>query len=180
MIEVSLTHQIIERLKTHSSGERIGYLSSDVLSERKNVEYYDKLFDIKALCVGEHKVLKIDTYGFEILKKKLTVLLAVDKLGSLQKEEESSVELSENEKVNEEFKQLRRQIALEQNVPAYIVFGDKTLLQMAQKLPQTNEEMLDISGVGEQKLEKYGDIFLELCKKLKPSQKFSPKKDSFH
>lgn len=46
MVEVSLTSQLIDTLKEYSDGERVGYLSADVLTERKNAEYYKKLFDI--------------------------------------------------------------------------------------------------------------------------------------
>jgi len=46
MVEVSLTTQIIEILKEYARGDRVGYLSADILTERKNLEYYDKLFDL--------------------------------------------------------------------------------------------------------------------------------------
>jgi ATP-dependent DNA helicase RecQ len=51
-------------------------------------------------------------------------------------------------------------------VPAYIVFGDRTLALMAASLPVTNEAMLQISGVGEVKFERYGEAFLKLLKEL--------------
>ena len=135
----------------------------------------DRLFDLEALFLGEYKVLKIANRGSEILKKKITVLLDNDKLGILQKEEQDQTEQSYEEKVYEEFKLLRREIADEQNVPAYVVFGDKTLLQLSQKLPQSNEEFLDIHGIGEQKLEKYGEVFLQLCGKLQSQKAQQPK-----
>jgi len=47
MVEVSLTLELIEKLKTYTSGDRVGYLTADVLTERKNAEYYEKLFDLK-------------------------------------------------------------------------------------------------------------------------------------
>ena len=49
----------------------------------------------------------------------------------------------------------RREIAQEENVPPYIVFTDRTLLDMCLKAPQTKEEMLKVSGVGENKFGKY-------------------------
>ncbi len=136
----------------------------------------DKLFDIKAIFIGEHKVLKIDSYGSEILKNKLEVLIDEDKLGILQKEEKFEQELSVDEKIYEEFRTLRTEISNEQNVPAYVIFSDKTLLQLSQKLPLTNEEMLEIHGIGEQKIEKYGEVFIELCKSFKQQQIKQPKK----
>lgn len=54
---------------------------------------------------------------------------------------------------------LRRRIADEQNVPAYVVFPDSTLTDMAMKKPVTDDAMRDVSGVGGVKLAKYGKIF---------------------
>lgn len=62
-------------------------------------------------------------------------------------------------------KELRIQIAREEQVPAYIVFNDKTLVQMALRQPSTKAQMLEIPGVGTRKLEKYGERFLEVLKR---------------
>jgi len=56
---------------------------------------------------------------------------------------------------------LRKELADRQNKPAYIVFSDKVLLEMAARRPQTPEELLEVSGVGPAKLERYGQAFLE-------------------
>jgi len=61
----------------------------------------------------------------------------------------------------EKLRVLRYQIAKEQGVPAYVVFGDASLKDMEAKQPLTKSEFEDISGVGEAKLEKYADIFLK-------------------
>jgi ATP-dependent DNA helicase RecQ len=55
---------------------------------------------------------------------------------------------------------LRKQLADEQNVPAYVVFSDATLAEMAARRPGTSAELLDVNGVGQTKLERYGDAFL--------------------
>jgi ATP-dependent DNA helicase RecQ len=55
----------------------------------------------------------------------------------------------------------RRALAEVQNVPAYVVFPDKTLIEMAEKKPATLDQMAGISGVGARKLESYGQVFLE-------------------
>jgi ATP-dependent DNA helicase RecQ len=57
-------------------------------------------------------------------------------------------------------KQERRRIADEHGVPAYVVFTDATLLQMATRRPKSEAEMLQVSGVGLRKLERYGERFL--------------------
>ena len=63
-----------------------------------------------------------------------------------------------------ELKALRRELADENNVPAYIIFSDATLIDMCKKLPLTAEELLEVSGVGKVKLELYGDRFLQMLK----------------
>jgi ATP-dependent DNA helicase RecQ len=63
-----------------------------------------------------------------------------------------------------ELKALRRVIADEKNVPAYIVFSDATLVDMCKKLPTTLSEMLEVSGVGSVKLNMYGERFLQVLK----------------
>ena len=61
----------------------------------------------------------------------------------------------------EELRGLRLEIAREESLPPYIIFNDKTLIDMCVKLPKTAEELLTVSGVGENKLAKYGDRFLK-------------------
>jgi superfamily II DNA helicase RecQ len=56
----------------------------------------------------------------------------------------------------------RRELAEEAGVPPYIVFGDKVLLEMVARRPSTPEELLQVPGVGQAKLERYGDDFLEV------------------
>jgi ATP-dependent DNA helicase RecQ len=59
---------------------------------------------------------------------------------------------------------LRRELADEAGVPAYIVFGDKVLLEMVARRPKNERELLQVSGVGEAKLERYGAQFLRVLR----------------
>ena len=61
---------------------------------------------------------------------------------------------------------LRMEIAKEEHVPPYVVFSDKTLVQMCLLFPKSREELLNVSGVGEFKLEKYGERFLEEIRRM--------------
>ena len=56
---------------------------------------------------------------------------------------------------------LRKRLAGEQGVPAYVVFSDATLAEMAARKPATYVDLLAVNGVGQAKLERYGDAFLE-------------------
>jgi ATP-dependent DNA helicase RecQ len=62
----------------------------------------------------------------------------------------------------ERLRALRKTLADEAGVPAYVIFGDRTLVEMAARRPATRDELLDVSGVGLVKLDRYGDAFLEL------------------
>jgi ATP-dependent DNA helicase RecQ len=60
----------------------------------------------------------------------------------------------------ERLRALRAGLAAQGNVPAYVVFADKSLRDMVEKMPKTLEDMLDVHGVGEAKLKRFGDAFL--------------------
>lgn len=61
----------------------------------------------------------------------------------------------------ERLRQLRLIIAKEEGMPPYIIFNDKTLIDMCAKVPGSKEEMLSVSGVGENKFQKYGQRFMD-------------------
>jgi ATP-dependent DNA helicase RecQ len=61
-------------------------------------------------------------------------------------------------------KSLRLHLARERGVPAYLIFNDATLLEMAVRKPKNEAELLQVPGVGPAKLEKYGPAFLKLFK----------------
>lgn len=61
----------------------------------------------------------------------------------------------------EKLRVLRLEIAREESMPPYIIFSDKTLIDMCVKLPQNKQQMLNVNGVGENKFARYGERFLE-------------------
>lgn len=64
-------------------------------------------------------------------------------------------------KLFEKLRQLRLVIAREEAMPPYIIFSDKTLIDMCARLPKNRQEMLTVSGVGENKFNKYGQRFID-------------------
>jgi ATP-dependent DNA helicase RecQ len=64
----------------------------------------------------------------------------------------------------ERLRQLRKQLADAAGVPAYVVFSDRALVEMATHLPQTAGQFIAVNGVGEAKLEKYGTAFLDVLR----------------
>ena len=108
----------------------------------------------------EHSRIALTPLAKEILYNKKTVQLAV-----LQQEKKKAVKKSRSSGgkagLFEKLRVLRYQIAKEEGVPAYVVFGDASLKDMEAKQPSTKSEFSEISGVGEAKLEKYATVFLK-------------------
>jgi ATP-dependent DNA helicase RecQ len=75
--------------------------------------------------------------------------------------DENGVEIVIDEELFERLRELRRKLAAEQGVPAYVVFADRSLADMAARRPVTLDEFLACHGVGAAKLKRYGDAFLE-------------------
>ena len=137
------------------------------ISKNQWIALTDRLIDIEAVSLGEFRAVKLQPLGFEILKGNQKVFLESDKFNIEQKEAQHEEKQSVDELIYERFKSLRKEIALSHEVPAYVIFGDKSLKELASKLPTIKEEMLRINGVGEVKFEKYGEMFLALCLSIK-------------
>jgi ATP-dependent DNA helicase RecQ len=89
-------------------------------------------------------------------------------------------EIACDEELFERLRQLRKTLADERNVPAYIVFSDVALRQMARNYPATGEQFTRISGVGEKKLQEFGAVFLgEIAAHLQTSPRQIFADDSF-
>ncbi len=127
----------------------------------------ERLFDLGAIVRGEYKNLLLTQVGADILKKREKIEIDEDRYSAMKK---ISIKESIKEvdvKIHPELKRLRKEIADEEQIPAYIVFSDKTLSEFSRLLPKTKEEFLAVNGVGEVKLKRYGDRFIEVIKGLK-------------
>ncbi len=130
----------------------------------------ERLMEISALKRGEFRALVIDTAGMKILKKELSVDIKAERL-DIKKKKNYIVHHDMDDDLDrsafESLRSLRAEIAKEEGKPAYIVFGDKSLKEMAKSLPQNKDEMMQINGVGEMKYKRYGELFLNRCITLK-------------
>jgi len=70
-------------------------------------------------------------------------------------------QVSKNDPLFEELRDVRKRIAETEKVPPFVIFSDAAIKDMCAKLPKTNEEFLQVSGVGEHKLKKYGLEFIQ-------------------
>ncbi|WP_294870317.1 DNA helicase RecQ [Sulfuricurvum sp. RIFCSPLOWO2_12_FULL_43_24] len=130
-----------------------------------------RLIELGAIEPDEYKALKITPVGADILRGKMAVHIRSDRLSTKKVTLTSKHSDLHTPKYFENFKALRATIAKEHHIPAYIVFGDKTLYSLAEQLPNTKEEMLGISGIGEVKFERYGEAFLNLSHELREKER---------
>jgi len=105
------------------------------------------------LTNGEYPVVKLQPNAISVLKGEAKVTRKVSPRPYRKESEEVSL--------FDRLRALRREIALRENLPPYMIFADSTLREMAQMCPLNQRALIRISGVGERKLEKYGDEFLE-------------------
>lgn len=109
--------------------------------------------------VGEYNSCELTPKADEFIKSKKSLVMRVS-----EKSARVPVKVSQDTE-NELFQNLRkvrRNIASVLGVPPYVVFSDATLRDMTTKLPRTHNELLEVSGVGELKAEKYGKKFLSV------------------
>jgi len=120
--------------------------------------------------VANYSVLKLTSTAKALLRGETELTLAKPRLREKSKGTKSSGKRKESmasphdEALFEKLRDLRKKIADELNVPPYIVFGDATLIHMAQLKPETAEQMLDVNGVGQVKLERFGQAFLAVLR----------------
>lgn len=123
-------------------------------------------FGLLEVAYDDANRLRITQAGEDVLFGRTQAQLVVPQLdkgrGGARKAEPKKVSAREQLETDlfERLRTLRKEIAAKQGVPPYIVFGDVSLREMAAEQPQTEGEMLGISGVGNHKLEKYGAQFL--------------------
>lgn len=80
---------------------------------------------------------------------------------AVRKKSASAAELTEKgRELFEELRKLRAELARKRGVPPYIVASDKTLADLCGKMPHTREELLEVNGMGEKKVQMYGEAFL--------------------
>ena len=166
---------------TAAKNDRIKQLRHDTLSVYGAGKELDarRWFSIIRQLVGL-ELLAPDPYGYgglqltasskAVLSGKESVQLRIDPTPlrpTKSKSKSGVVQVAGTPQATQLFERLRikrTQIAKEQGVPPYVIFHDKTLHEMAQRTPRTNNELLQISGVGESKLKRFGAAFLEILR----------------
>jgi ATP-dependent DNA helicase RecQ len=116
--------------------------------------------------IAAFSVLKLTGKALLLLRGEETLQLArsrvQEKPGRKKKKSGPVAELNEGDlRLFETLREIRKQLALEQGVPPYVIFGDAALVEMSRERPSNDAEFLEINGVGEVKLERHGATFLE-------------------
>ena len=104
-------------------------------------------------------VLELTNAGAAILKSRTKVTLTKP-VTAPEKQTRHVGEIACDEVLFERLRELRKRLADEHDVPAYIIFSDVSLRQMARNYPESESDFARISGVGEKKLREYGEVFL--------------------
>jgi ATP-dependent DNA helicase RecQ len=109
---------------------------------------------------GKFATLSLTAAGLEALRKRTSIVLTkqIEIAEKTARRKPGAIEC--DEVLFERLRTLRRQLADERGVPAYIIFSDVSLREMARKYPTNSTEFRHIPGVGEQKLKDFGEAFL--------------------
>jgi len=157
------TYGILQELSNDKIKDIINYLAREgyillTTTEYQIVKLTDKSRDV--LFGGEKLFIRVPTqnnnklYDSDCIGSSL-----INKKYNYSRDYKSS---NFNKDLFKKLRELRLQIAAEQGVPAFVVFSDSTLIDMCNKMPKGNRELLNVSGVGTFKLEKYGQKFLQI------------------
>jgi ATP-dependent DNA helicase RecQ len=110
---------------------------------------------------GKFATLSVTDAGMMALRKRTPITLTKPMEAPAKKVRIQRVgEIECDEELFERLRALRRKIADERDVPAYIIFSDAALREMAQACPQSKSDFAQIAGVGQQKLKEFAEAFL--------------------
>lgn len=109
--------------------------------------------NLVSLKEGTYSMLKLNSNSMKVLTENKHAILKIE-------EEEKPI----NKELFEALKKWRRKKALEENIKPYIIFSDSTLIELSNKRPKNLEELLEVRGIGEKKINKYGEEILRNLK----------------
>ncbi|CAM3748149.1 ATP-dependent DNA helicase RecQ [Rahnella bruchi] len=117
--------------------------------------------------IAMHSALQLTESARPVLRGEIPLQLAVPRIQTLKIKSTSRQKTyggNYDHKLFAKLRKLRKSLADENNVPPYVVFNDTTLLEMAEHLPISPSDLLDITGVGQRKLEKFGRPFMTMIR----------------
>ena len=146
-----------------------GIMNKDSISSIRAMTNFIIAEDFLQVEDGEFPVISFTNKTMKFLNGETRLLMRkqeekVEKQSLMSKHRKTEII---NEELFDILRSLRTQLSSEEGVPPYVVFSDKSLAAMCEMLPITEDEFLEVPGVGEKKLEKYGDLFIRVIKAWK-------------
>ena len=116
--------------------------------------------------ISRNSVLQLTEKARPLLRAEISLELAVPRLDNIARNMKVNklANRQYDKKLFAKLRKLRKAIADEEDLPPYVVFNDASLMEMAERLPTSNGDFLAVNGVGQRKLEKYGEVFLGLIR----------------
>jgi ATP-dependent DNA helicase RecQ len=148
------THGIMRETPLQEIKDRINFLAAE---------------GYLSVNAGQYPILKLSPKAVPVLKgqeKVYQMLLPPKKIPG-----------TDMEKIFERLRILRKKIAQQEGLPPYMIFPDNTLREMATLCPGDKQALLNVNGVGEKKLEKYGELFIKEIKEALSSLKLNLNRD---
>lgn len=151
----------------HDKLSTFGLLSDDGLAATRM--WIEQLIQQGFLCrAGEYQTLAMTDAGWRLLRRDGEPKLSMPsksakpaKAAAASKKEKTDDWDGVDRNLFDVLRMLRKDIAADQNVPAYVIFGDATLRELARHRPTTLDQFANIKGVGERKLNDLGETFVE-------------------
>jgi ATP-dependent DNA helicase RecQ len=113
---------------------------------------------------GEYRTLSLTPRALDALRKREQIMGVLQEAERVQKKGKKKEDLEYNHALFAILRQKRKEMADEGGVPPYVIFSDRTLIEMAAYYPQSHESLLNMSGVGQVKARQYSDSFLVVIK----------------
>ncbi|WP_165749185.1 DNA helicase RecQ [Cellulophaga sp. Z1A5H] len=146
----------LETIKTYGIGHDISWKDwQHYIIQLINQGYAEIAFQ-------NHNALQLTAFSKNVLfnAAKVSLTKPIEALEKIGNPKEKATKKKKTGDLFERLRILRHKIALDEDIPAYLVFSDATLQAIEQFRPMTDDEFLEISGVGQRKLEVYGDLFI--------------------
>lgn len=163
----------LDTIKTYGIGNDISW---------KDWQHYIIQLINQGYCeIAFHKnnILQLTEFSKQVLYNKQEVRLTYPVAIKEVVKEQAERKTKPANNLFERLRKLRYELSLEENIPAYLIFNDATLREIERVRPTSTDEFLTISGVGQRKLEVYGDVFIaEILDFMKSKPKTSKKTDT--
>lgn len=161
-----------QNLKTYNIGADISWYDWN--------QYIIQLINLGYCEIAFHQQNKIRLTPFAkkvLFEGEKVQLTTVQKISKDKPEIKERISRTIANSLFETLRKLRSEIAKQEEVPAYIIFNDATLRQLEAERPMSDEEFLNIDGVGKAKLEKYGDAFIKAIIEFQKNKTVRAKKE---